>query len=271
MNFVDTHCHIHEITQDNNPDDLVQSKWFKAGITDPGAVLDEAKSVGVSHCMLVGCTLRDSKQALEVAAQYPECSVSIGIHPHEAKAHEEQHVQHDFAQLASLAAVRAIGECGLDYYYQHSPKKSQFKLLEFQLTVAQQHDLPVIFHVREAYDDFWSILDNFKGIRGVLHSYTDSKANLGKALERGLYIGLNGIMTFTKDKQQLEMARAVPLSSLVLETDAPFLTPVPHRGKICTPKHVVDTAKFLSKLRGESLEELAAATTHNAKELFRLS
>lgn len=257
--------------QDNNPDDLVESKWFKAGITDPAIVLEEAKSVGVNHCMLVGCTLRDSKRAIEVAAQFPECSASIGIHPHEAKDHEEEHIQHDFAQLAAVSAVQAIGECGLDYFYNHSPKKSQFKLLEFQFSLAQKHNLPVIFHVREAYGDFWPIFDNFKDLRGVLHSYTDNLANLDKALERGLYIGLNGIITFTKEQRQLEMARAVPQNNLLLETDAPFLTPAPHRGKICTPKHVVDTAKFLSDLRGEPLEELAAATTHNAKELFRLS
>ena len=123
---------------------------------------------------------------------------------------------------------------------------------------------------REAFDDFWPIFDNFKGLRGILHSFTASNAIMDKALGRGLYIGLNGIMTFSRQSEQLAMARAVPLENLVLETDAPFLTPTPYRGKICEPKHVAVTAEFLRDLRGETLEQLAAATTHNAKELLRL-
>lgn len=271
MEFFDTHCHIHEITQDNNPDDLVQSKWFKAGITDAQQVIAEAKKVNVHNLTVVGCSLRDSKQAVELAARHDNCHASIGIHPHEAKDHKDVATKHDFTELASVKEVVAIGECGLDYFYEHSPKADQAELLEFQLDLAKKHDLPVIFHVREAFDDFWPILSNFRGLRGVLHSFTDSTANVDKAIKSGLYIGLNGIMTFTKDQNQLEMAKNVPLENLVIETDAPFLTPAPHRGKICTPKHVVETAKFLSQLRGESLERLAAATTHNAKELFRLS
>lgn len=271
MEFIDTHCHIHEISADGDPDNLVQSKWTKAGIADPRSVIDEAAAAGVTQLILVGCTLGDSKRAIELANAQPSCVVSIGIHPHEAKDHLDTSTMADFASLASANVVRAVGECGLDYFYGHSPKLDQFKALEFQIQVALDHHLPVIFHVREAFDDFWSVFDNFKGLRGVLHSYTDNRENLDKALDRGLYIGLNGIVTFMKDQQQLEMVKAVPRSSLVLETDAPFLTPVPHRGKICTPKHVVDTAKFLSTLRGESLKDLAAATTQNAKELFGLT
>ncbi len=271
MEFIDTHCHIQEIISDGDPDDFVQSKWVKAGITNPQIVTDEAVQAGLTHIVLVGCTLQDSKRAIALAQKQPICSVAVGIHPHEASSHGDSSLQNDFAALAQLPQVQAIGECGLDYYYEHSPRKDQFKILEFQLEIAQQRDLPVIFHVREAFEDFWPIVDNFKGIRGVLHSYTDSLTNLEEATRRGLYIGLNGIMTFTKDENQLAMARAVPLSHLVLETDAPFLTPKPYRGTICTPKHVVDTAKFLSQQRQESLTELAAATTHNAKELFRLS
>lgn len=270
MEFFDTHCHIHEITHDGDPDNLVQSKWFKAGVTNPQEVIAEANDAGVRHLLLVGCTLADSKRAIELASKRANCFASIGIHPHEAKDHEEIGIQEDFAAIATLEAVKAVGECGLDYYYEHSTKDSQIKLLEFQLSLAKEHDLPVIFHVRDAYEDFWPILDHYEGVRGVLHSFTDSAANLEKALSRGLYIGLNGIMTFTKDQKQVEMAKSVPLSKLLLETDAPFLTPVPHRGTICKPKHVVDTAEFLSQQRGESLSELAAATTHNAKELFRL-
>lgn len=270
MRLVDTHCHIQNIVSGEPSDELVESKWEKAGITDPQRVIQDAHAAGVTQLMVVGCSLRDSKRAIELAAKEPSCYASIGIHPHEAKLHETKETREDFATLAQLPEVHAIGECGLDYYYGHSPKNSQIKLLEFQLQAAQDHDLPVIFHVRDAYEDFWPVFDQFQGLRGVLHSYTDTQANLNKALDRGLYIGLNGIMTFTKDQKQREMAAQVPLLNLLLETDAPFLTPAPHRGRICTPKYVVDTAKFLCQLRGESLERMAAATTHNAKELFRL-
>lgn len=265
--YFDTHCHIHE-ADSMDGSDLVVSKWHKAGFDSSQTLIDDAVNSDVGTMICVGCTLEDSKTAVALAQKSKHCLASIGIHPHEAKDHQSTHVQQEFTELASSEGVVAIGECGLDYFYEHSPKKTQWGVLEFQLDVALQNNLPVIFHVREAFDDFWPIFDNFKGLRGVLHSFTDSKLVLEQALNRGLCIGLNGIMTFTKDEKQLEMAKAVPLQHLVLETDAPFLTPTPYRGTICQPKHVVLTAEFLSDLRDESLEELAAATTHNAKELF---
>jgi TatD DNase family protein len=130
--------------------------------------------------------------------------------------------------------------------------------------------LPLIFHVRDAFDDFWPIFDNFKGLRGVIHSFTATPRELEQILQRDLYVGLNGIMTFTKNADQLEAAKAVPLDRLLLETDAPFLTPVPFRGKICEPKHVVITAEFLSKLRGEFIGKLGQNTTRNAQTLFNV-
>ena len=128
----------------------------------------------------------------------------------------------------------------------------------------------MIFHVRDAFDDFWPIFDEYKGIRGVIHSFTATTKELDQILTRGLFVGLNGIMTFTKDDKQLEAAKSVPLDRLVLETDTPFLTPKPFRGKINEPKNVVVIAEFLSDLRGESLKELSEATTNNSNQLFNL-
>jgi TatD DNase family protein len=173
-------------------------------------------------------------------------------------------------QGVAVRKIVAVGEIGLDYYYEHSPKKIQREMFVKQLQIAKKHDLLVIFHVREAFDDFFAILADFEGLQGVVHSFTADTRILDKALNLGLYIGLNGIMTFTKDDYQLEAAKAVPLDRLLLETDSPFLTPKAHRGKICEPMHLVDTAEFLAKLRGEKLEALTEQTTKNAKELFKL-
>jgi len=137
--------------------------------------------------------------------------------------------------------------------------------------LALEYNLPLIFHVREAFDDFWPVFDRHPGVQGVLHSFTDSADNLAKALERGLYIGVNGIATFTKNQVQTEVYKAIPLQKLVLETDAPFLTPTPYRGRVNEPKQVAVIADFLAKLRAEDRETLAAATTINARKLFGIA
>jgi TatD DNase family protein len=172
--------------------------------------------------------------------------------------------------VARADKIVAIGEIGLDYFYSHSTKEEQIKALRFQIELALEHNLPIIFHVREAFDDFWPIFDSYKGIRGVLHSFTDTHANLQKALERGLYIGINGITTFTKVPHQLQTAKEVPLQKLLLETDAPFLTPRPLRGTVNEPAHVRLVAEFLAGLRAQTIEDVAANTSHNAQTLFAL-
>lgn len=255
MEFVDTHCHVH----------------FSDYKLDPDEVIRAALDSGVTRMLCVGCSLEDSKLGVEMAAKHSSIWASVGVHPHEAKLYVENDKSlQELRALANKPRVVAVGEIGLDYYYNHSYKQSQEEMFRFQLDIAKEYDLPVIFHVREAFDDFFKIFDEYQDIRGVIHSFTADKATLQKCLDRGLYIGLNGIMTFTKSDEQLEAAKAVPLDSLLVETDAPFLTPVPFRGKICQPKYVVETAKFLAKLRGEGLQELAAATTNNARQLFRI-
>jgi TatD DNase family protein len=271
MQLVDTHCHIHEATLVPKGDEFMQSKWHKAGITDPAPIIAEAREAGVTKLICVGTTLSDSRLAVELAQKQTGCYASIGIHPHESEDHNSNEHLDEFRKLATEQKVVAVGECGLDYYYEHSPKKHQQELLEFQLDLALKHNLPLIFHVRDAFDDFFAILGHFQGVRGVIHSFTADKTVLDKALNTGLYLGLNGIMTFTKAQDQLEAAKAVPLQKLLFETDAPFLTPHPFRGTICKPKYLRVTAEFLSNLRGENLEELALATTQNAANLFNLS
>ena len=164
--------------------------------------------------------------------------------------------------------VIAIGECGLDYYYNNSPKNNQIESLHFQMQLAQANNLPMIFHVREAFDNFWPIFDQYRGLRGVVHSFTANSKVLEQILSRDLYVGLNGIMTFSKDQHQLNAAKNVPLTKLLLETDAPYLTPTPLRGTINESKNIVLIAEFLANLRSEDVGVLATQTTLNANQLF---
>jgi TatD DNase family protein len=216
----------------------------------------------------VGCDLEDSQLAIDFAAQHEGVWASIGIHPHEAALHGDQ--LEAFAALADKPNVQAIGECGLDFFYEHSPRAAQIPVLRFQLELAVKTGLPVIFHVREAFEDFWPIFDSFPSgsIRGVLHSFTDSVEHMEQAVKRGLYIGVNGIATFAKSDAQLAVYRAIPAERLLLETDAPFLTPVPFRGKVNEPKQITTVANFLAELRNEPVEGLAQTTTSNAHTLF---
>ncbi len=250
MKFIDTHCHIHEDTFTFEPDETIT----------------RARAAGVEKLIVVGTSTADSADTVAFAARHDNVWASIGLHPHDAKLGQEAF--DGLAKLINEPKIVAIGECGLDYFYNHSSKEDQIKALEFQMQLAKDHNLPMIFHVRDAFDDFWPVYDRFGPIRGVIHSFTASCAELEQALARGLYIGLNGIMTFTKDQSQLDAAKQVPLDKLVLETDAPFLTPAPVRGTVNEPKNVVLTAEFLSSLRNESLSHIAEATTQNAQKLF---
>lgn len=246
--LIDTHCHIHESD-------------YPLPVAD---VLQRAHDAGVQRMICVGTSEQSSADAVRFASEHDHIFASVGVHPHDTKDGYAQ-----ITELAKQGAV-AVGEIGLDYYYNHSPRDVQIAALESQIQTAIDNNLPIIFHVREAFDDFWPLFDNFHGIRGVLHSFTDTQDNLDQAFARGLYVGINGISTFTKDPAQQKMYASVPLERMLLETDAPFLTPTPYRGTINEPAFVSEVAKFHAKIRGIQLDEVAAATTTNATTLFRL-
>jgi TatD DNase family protein len=275
MELTDTHCHIQ--SADNSAGERETAElWAKAPELTGDGIIEDAVTAGVTKLICVGCDLEDSKLAVDFAQNHPNCWASIGIHPHEAAKHQSKTKKSHFSHLLENSSLKegkivGVGECGLDYFYSHSSKKAQIGVLKFQIELALEHDLPMIFHVREAFDDFWPVFESYKGIRGVLHSFTDSQENLQRALTHNLFIGVNGIATFTKNLAQLEMYKKMPLQKLLLETDAPFLTPAPYRGTINVPKHVRATAEFLAKLQGESLANIANSSTKNAHSLFKLS
>jgi TatD DNase family protein len=252
LELVDSHCHIQFPNFEGKTDEYV----------------DNALKAGVIRLITVGTDAKDSQSAAVVAASYKSVWFSIGLHPHEAK-----YLKRDKKPLNDLIGhpkLVAVGECGLDYHYLHSSKAEQMQALRWQIEQALEHDLPIIFHVREAYADFWKIFDEYKNIRGVCHCFSGADKEAQEIINRNLFIGLNGIVTFTKNADQLAALKTIPLQNIMLETDAPFLTPAPFRGKVNESKHVAVVAKFLGRLRGETLEEIASATTKNARRLFNI-
>ena len=262
INLIDTHSHINFA---DYPFDADQT-WF------------EAQEKGVSKILVVGCDIDSSQRAIDFAKKHQNAYAIVGIHPHEAKNFladkEGKDKFEEILEDSKSKKIVAIGEFGLDYFYNHSPKEDQIKLVHYQIKLARQFNLPLMLHIRDAFDDFWPIFDEYSSksaLEGVVHCFTDTNKELAQALNRGLYVALNGIMTFTKDLKQLEVAKTIPLDKLLLETDAPFLTPVPFRGKICKPEHVVYTAEFLASLRDEAFGVVSSATTKNAIKLFNLN
>lgn len=254
MELVDTHCHL-------------QFDKLAGDIDD---VLQRAGTAGVKRMVCVGTTLADSQTAVNLASKLGNVWAATGVHPHDAKDFEKKDTA-ILGQLLTKPKVVAVGEIGLDYFKTYSPIDDQQQALRLQIETGLPSGLPFIFHIREAWADFWPIFDSYKNLRGVVHSFSATAFELDQALSRGLYVGLNGIMTFTNDQQQLDAARQVPLDKLLLETDAPFLAPKAYRGQTCQPKHIKDIAEFLAELRGETISELSAATTKNAEDLFGLN
>ncbi len=254
--LIDTHCHIH----DSYPFPVTET-------------LARAKESGVEKMICVGTSESSSEFAVRAASVYEPLYAAIGVHPHDTK--DGYGIIAALAENAADKKIVAVGEIGLDYFYNHSPREVQIEALRAQMEVALSHDLPIIFHVREAFDDFWKVFEEFEQkygkVRGVLHSFTDSMENMQKAVSKGLYIGVNGISTFTKDEVQKAMFDAIPEGSLLFETDAPFLTPTPFRGKVNEPAYVQVVADFHAKKRGVSLEYLTKVTTDNAHKLFTLN
>lgn len=256
MELIDTHCHLH----------------FDSYDKDREEVLKASALAGVKRIICVGCSLADSRRAIDFAHAHSGVWATAGAHPHDgADFLNDKQALAKLRVMLTEPKVVAVGEIGLDYYRDITAKADQEKTLRPQLEIGLELGLPFVFHVREAWDGFWPIFDSYSGITGVIHSFSAGPDQLEEALKRGMYIALNGLMTYTKDESWLAAAKQVPLDKLVLETDAPFLTPKPYRGQRCEPKNTADTGRFLAELRGEDPAELAAASTANAVKLFGLN
>ncbi|HEV7180112.1 MAG TPA: TatD family hydrolase [Candidatus Baltobacteraceae bacterium] len=253
--MIDTHAHVHD----------------KAFDDDRAAVFARARDAGITQIVNVGCDIADSQRALSVAAEF-DVHASAGIHPHEAKDAPAD-LGSAFAPLLSDPRVIAIGETGLDYYYDHSPRDMQQTVLRAQLRLARERDLPVIFHHRDAYDDFIAILrEEFRpGMRGVVHCFTGDAAQARTYVDEfGLLLGIGGVVTFKTAQALRDAVCAVGLPAIVLETDCPYLAPVPHRGARNEPAYVTASAAKVADILATPVERVAEITDRNARDLFRL-
>jgi len=258
--LIDTHCHIHEADYPLNANE----------------VIEHAHRAGVMQIICVGTDAQDSRLAIELAEKHDGIFASVGVHPHHANKSLDEFF--DFVNNIEFDdKIVAIGEIGLNRHNPDDPPLTdQINILKQQIKLALEHDLPIIFHVREAYDDFWKVLDSIdtggRQIRGVLHSFTDTIDNMNEGLRRGFYFSINGISTFTHDTTQKEMFSTIPLDRLLLETDAPWLVPYPLRGKvkINEPALVKEITEYTGKIRDISFDEIADITTSNACRLFNL-
>ena len=252
--FVDSHCHLN----------------YKGLVEDQAAVLERARAAGVDAMLNISTRECEWDAIVATAEAAPDVWASIGIHPHEADAHPDV----DTAKLVARAAhprVVGIGESGLDYYYDHSDRARQRASFRSHIAASRATGLPLIVHTRDAEDDTAAILSEEMGkgaFPGVIHCFTASAAFARIALDLGLYISISGIVTFKNANDLQATAATIPEDRLLIETDAPFLSPVPHRGKTGEPAFVADTARFLANLRGTSVEALAASTTANFQRLF---
>ncbi|MGN6155420.1 MAG: TatD family hydrolase [Sphingomicrobium sp.] len=254
MRLVDSHCHL-------NYEGLAERQ---------DEVLATARERGVTGFLNISTRQGEWNDVISVAERNPDVWATVGVHPHEADAHPDLGSA-ALVKAASHSRVIAIGECGLDYYYDKSDRTAQRERFQAHIEASREAGLPLVVHTREAEADTAEMLEEAVkdgGITGVLHCFTGSAELARKGLDLGFYISLSGIVTFKNAQDLQETAKWLPPDQMLVETDSPFLAPVPHRGKTCEPAFVADTAAFVAQLRGESPDSLADATTANFYRLF---
>jgi TatD DNase family protein len=254
MRLIDSHCHL-------NYDGLAERQ---------DEVLENARKRGVSGFLNISTRQNEWNDVIDVAERHNDVWASVGVHPHEADAHPDLGAA-ALVEGTKHPRVVAVGECGLDYYYDKSDRQAQRERFRAHIEAARQTGLPLIVHTREAEEDTAEILGDAVregGVTGVLHCFTGSAELARKGLDLGFLISLSGIVTFKNARDLQDTARWLPADRMLVETDSPFLAPVPHRGQSCEPAFVAETAIFVAELRGEEPEQLAETTTGNFFKLF---
>ena len=255
MRLFDSHCHVDEARFDE----------------DRGAVHDRMAEAGVRLCTVVGSDMATSRHAMEYAASHSDCLAAVGIHPHEASTMAPGDLE-TLRKMLAAPRVVALGEIGLDYYYDYSSRDVQREVLIRQLDLACELDVPVIYHIRDAHGDMMDLMRSRKGRlpSGIIHCFSGSWEVAKFYLNQGYYISFAGPVTFKKAPHLQDAARQVPLDRLLIETDSPYLSPEPNRGRRNEPSYVRYVAETIARLREIPLEELAEKTFQNALRVYRL-
>jgi TatD DNase family protein len=250
--LIDSHAHLEMREFDADRDDAVR----------------RAKEAGVDVIVTVGTNLRDCRKVLAIAARHEAVYAALGVHPHDVKGIDER-TYDDIRKLVKQPKVVAYGEIGLDFFRNRSPRDVQIRCFGEQLELADEFDLPVIIHDRDAHAETLKMIGAWKGKkRGVVHCFSGDAAMAKKCLDMGFYISIPGPATYPKAEKILDVVRQVPLGRLLVETDAPYLTPQPHRGMRNEPAFVVHTARKIAEVKAVPFAEVAAATSQNARDLF---
>ncbi|MGO1369887.1 MAG: TatD family hydrolase [Senegalia sp. (in: firmicutes)] len=251
--LVDSHAHLDDKRFDNDREDLIKN----------------LRENNIEFIINPGADLKTSRKAVKLAKENENIYAAVGVHPHDAGDMDENTIA-ELKKLAKEEKVVAIGEIGLDYYYDNSPREIQKKWFKEQIKLAKELDLPIIIHDRDAHEDTYNILkeENDEKLRGIMHCYQSSLEMSKQFIELGFFISLAGPVTFKNAKTPKEVASGVSLDNLLIETDSPYLTPHPYRGKRNEPKHVKHVAQMIADLKGISIEEVIQKTNQNAKKIF---
>ena len=271
MEFADSHGHLTMVFEPGS----ARGPSRAPTETELRGLIDRAAAAGVTRILVPGTTREDGARAVEIAEANPSVFAAIGVHPHDASSFDEDRDLKWMEDLARSPKVVAVGEIGLDYFYDHSPRDVQRRVVTSQLGFARERSLPVLLHNRESEDDLLPILEEAlpgdpSALRGVFHSFCAGAETGRRAIALGYLVSFSGMITFHAADNVRETAAALPLESMLIETDAPFLAPAPFRGKPNEPAYVVRTASRLAEVKGVPVSDVAKATTANFRRLFRV-